>query len=157
MSKKSGDHSSHSSHSSRSSSEKECHGCETGADHPHCHTDKCQRRAKTGKYRVRRRRSKSRSRSRSPKRSSSPKRRSGIGSDGERRPLSSGETLDGDDIACIGCETGADAVSAHCRRCNESRGFGTRKRKGKGRSKKMRKRRRGTNKRTNKKRKTKRR
>jgi hypothetical protein len=37
------------------------------------------------------------------------------------------ETLDGSDIVCIGCETGADAPGAHCARCKEDQGFGARR------------------------------
>ena len=37
------------------------------------------------------------------------------------------ETLDGSDIVCIGCETGADNPGAHCARCNKDRGFGARR------------------------------
>ena len=134
-----------------SSSSSECLGCETGLDNPRCHKNNCylnrnlkktrgRKKSKSPKRGRKKSRSPSRGRkksrspsrgrkkSRSPKRkSSTPKRRGKGYGESRSRSLSSGETLDGSDIVCIGCETGADATAAHCRRCNEERGFGARR------------------------------
>ena len=140
-----------------SSSSSECLGCETGLDDPRCHKNNCylnrnlkktrgRKKSKSPKRGRKKSRSPSRGRkksrspsrghsprrgrkkSQSPKRkNSTPKRRGKGYGESRSRSLSSGETLDGSDIVCIGCETGADAVTAHCRRCNEERGFGARR------------------------------
>ena len=124
-----------------SSSSSDCIGCETGLDDPRCHKNNCYLNRSLNMSRGRKKsRSPSRSRkksrspsrtrkkSRSPKRkSSTPKRRGKWDGESRSRSLSSMETLDGSDIVCIGCETGADAPGAHCARCNENIGFGARR------------------------------
>ena len=117
-----------------SSSSSECMGCVNELDNSRFHKKNCYLNRNLKKTRARKKSQspkRSRKKSQSPKRNSStPRRRGKWEGESRSRSLSSRETLDGSDILCKGCVNDLDRMDMHCQRCNDERGFGTRRARG---------------------------